>query len=200
MTPGGEWLASHQVKATTVDVGVPATVDDKLIPRRGLRRRIQIGVGDKPPVVFTAQKQPVACRDEEQVAVREPIDTSRKCGRLQDYFTVSGEINGNDLRRTPVGKPQTVLVPPGLLTKGDPGHQDLELRLRKLHCAHAGTRRTPWTGSTPACYRSRPVLKHGPLTARCPALLVALPCRCLRRATLADRLVSASTPVSGTPV
>jgi hypothetical protein len=51
---------------------------------------------------------------------------------LQDYFTVSGEINGNDLRRTPVGKPQTVLVPPGLLTKGHPGHQDLELRLRRL--------------------------------------------------------------------
>jgi hypothetical protein len=56
--PSGELHAGHEVKATTVDVGVPATVDDKLIPRRGLRRRIQIGVGDKRPVVFTAQERP----------------------------------------------------------------------------------------------------------------------------------------------
>jgi hypothetical protein len=38
--------------------------------------------------------------------------------RLQNHSTVSGKVDGNDPWRTPVGKPQTALVPPRLLTKG----------------------------------------------------------------------------------
>src|SRR3954449_1689986 len=123
---GSELGARHHVEAGAVHVGVAATVHDELVPRRGIEDAPQVAGGHQRAVGLAAQEKPLARRDEQQTPVRQPVDTAGKRPRPEDDLAVALEIDCNDLWRTPVGKPKTILMPTWLLPEHDAGHQGLQ--------------------------------------------------------------------------
>src|SRR5215472_11488107 len=83
-------------------------------------------------VVLLAQQAPLPRRHDEQAPIGQPVDAARKSWRLEFDLVVPLQVNSDDLRRAPVGEPQTVLVPARLLAEPDPVHEDLRLRQCRL--------------------------------------------------------------------
>src|SRR5207244_1956222 len=79
------------------------------------------------------QKQAIARRDEEQAPVGQPVDAAGEGRRVQDDLAVALDVERDDLRRTPVGEPEAVLVPARLLAEHEACHERLRLRHRRRH-------------------------------------------------------------------
>ena len=81
------------------------------------------------PVRLAAEKKALASRDDEQAAIRQPIDAERKTERRADYdLAVAIEIYCQDLLRAPVREPKPVLVPTRRFTHREAGQQGFEFR------------------------------------------------------------------------
>src|SRR5262249_57086204 len=88
---------------------------------------LQIAVGDQGAVRFDAQEKTLAGRNQEHAAIWEPVDAARKGRRLEDDLAVALEIDGDDLRRAPVGEPEPAFMPTRLLAELDVSHKHLHL-------------------------------------------------------------------------
>ena len=73
---GGE-LASRKVKAGVADIGVAPTVHDDVVPGM-LREAAQVGMGHERPVMLPSQQEPIACQDDKQTPIGEPVDAERE--------------------------------------------------------------------------------------------------------------------------
>src|SRR5262249_27453376 len=72
-------------------------------------------------------------------------------------------IDGDDLRRAPVGEPETVLVPARLLAEGDSLHQDSRFGHRRLlvrRSAVAAEDRSDWPGPASVSVRHESLARH----------------------------------------
>ena len=90
---------------------------------------MQVGVCHERPVRLAAEEEALASRDDEQAAIRQPIDAERKAERRADRdLAVTIEIDCQDLLRAPVREPKPVLVPTGGFTHREAGQQRFHFR------------------------------------------------------------------------
>ena len=80
--PGGE-LAAREVEADAVDVGVAATVDDDLVPRRDRESRLRSAWVTSEPSGSRRRSSPSRRRDDQQPPVGQPVDAHRKRRRRE---------------------------------------------------------------------------------------------------------------------
>jgi hypothetical protein len=66
---GGGIFAGHHVEADAVEVDVPASGHDDLVPGT-VAQASEVGVGNERPVGLLTQQKPIAARDDEQATVR----------------------------------------------------------------------------------------------------------------------------------
>jgi hypothetical protein len=122
----GEHLVElFEVEVDRVDVGVAPSVDGDLAPPE--RRDVaQIGVPDARSVRLDPDQ--LLARDEHP-SVREPVRRpAESIGAFPDHLALAVEIDGDDLARSPVRKPQATLVPPRGL-----GHGEAVQKYARLH-------------------------------------------------------------------
>src|SRR5262245_4207485 len=75
-------------------------------------------------VIFPTHDECLTPRNDQQTAVRQPIDTKGKTKwRPNDHLAVAIKANRNDLLSAPVRKPQSVFMPPWRLTHRNTCHQ-----------------------------------------------------------------------------
>src|SRR5262249_8805028 len=97
----------------TIDVGVAAAVDDDLVPRL-VGEAAQVGMRHERAVELLAQETTLAPRDDQQAAIRQPVDAEWKTKRSAgDDLAVAVKIDRRDFLSAPVREPETVLVPAG---------------------------------------------------------------------------------------
>src|SRR4051812_16194124 len=90
-------------------------------------------MGDQRSVRLQTEEEPIARGDDEQAPVWQPVDADRlkrRKGQPDRDLALALEIDGDDLSRAPVGKPETVVVPTRRLAERDAGHQGLRLGYR----------------------------------------------------------------------
>src|SRR5262249_5780892 len=104
-------------------------------------------------VRFDAQQKSLAGRNHEHAAVREPIDATWKGRRLEDDLAVALEIDGDDLRRAPVGEPEPAFMPARLLAELDVRHQHLRL----AHSPRSSGRRSSAIAPIPATANAKTI-------------------------------------------
>src|SRR5207249_11962236 len=105
------------------------TVHDDLVPGL-IGEAAQVGMAHERPVELPAQEKALAPRDDEQAAIRQPIDAKWKAKRSADYdLPVAIKIDCHDLLSAPVREPKTILVPTGRFTHREPGQQGSHFRL-----------------------------------------------------------------------
>ena len=74
----------------------------------------------------------MACGDDQQPSIGEPVDAHRKGWNVGDDLTLAIEIEGNHLVRAPVREPKTVIVPAWRLGEDETAHQDSQVRQGRL--------------------------------------------------------------------
>jgi hypothetical protein len=117
---GGE-LAGRELKAYVADVSVAPPVHDDIVPGV-VGEAAQVGVSYERPIGFSAQQEPIACRDDQQAPIGQPVDAEWERRYADDDLALTLEIDGDDLLRSPVREPETLIVPAWRLAEGDAGH------------------------------------------------------------------------------
>ena len=198
---GGE-LAGGKVEADGVDVGVAPAVDDDLVPGI-VRKSAQVGMGDQRPVALPAQESPLARRNDQQATVGQPVDAEGERRHVEDDLALAREVDGDDLLRASVGKPEAVLVPAGRLGEGETDQQGLRFGHGRFLCrrglpsaALVHNQTTGW-GIVPVvgALLAAPLHLHPTLAGPCPrrssgAALGAKPADCTRTEACRTRHVT----------
>jgi len=111
----GRFSSARVELAAAVEVDVAAPVDDDLVEVAD-GETAGVDVFDKGPVRFQAEQARLGPRDDQQPAVRQPIDRERDGGgHAGNQLAPAGAVDRNDLLRSPVGEPETTVMPPGRL-------------------------------------------------------------------------------------
>src|SRR5689334_14296672 len=100
-------------EAATVDISTAARIDNDFVPAIGVNT-IQVSMSHQRSIWLTAQEHSSTRRDDEQASIWQPIHANRlKRRKLQTnhHFALAFEIDRNDFLSTPVGDPQTSVVP-----------------------------------------------------------------------------------------
>jgi hypothetical protein len=68
-------------------------------------------VGRQGAIRQHRQQRSIASRDDQELAVRQPVDAERERLNAADDLAVAREIDRNQLLGTPIAKPQSPVVP-----------------------------------------------------------------------------------------
>ena len=104
-------FARHHVEADAVDVDVVATVDHDLVPW-SIHDRSELGVQRQRSVRLQSHEATIAAGDDQQLAVRRPVEAERERPHGRDHLDRAGGIDGQQLLRAPVSQPQASVAPP----------------------------------------------------------------------------------------
>jgi hypothetical protein len=129
MPPWGEGLACREVEAAAVDVRVAVDIDDQLVSRRRAGDGREIDLRDQPAVRLLTKKNAVSRRDNKQPAVGQPIGATGERPDVQHDFAATFEADRDHLTGSPVGEPETTIVPARLLPEHDAADQHTRRRV-----------------------------------------------------------------------
>src|SRR5262245_54402609 len=100
-------------------------------------------MGDERPVVLSPKQRTLPRRHDHQATVTQPVEADglkRSNLHANAGFPVPVTIEGENLLRTPVGNPQTAVVPARRLPKDEIGEQNLRSH-RCVCCSACRSRR-----------------------------------------------------------
>src|SRR6266536_6191762 len=99
------------IPGASIDVSIPTTVHDDFVPYL-VRDAAQVGVGHQRTAWLLSQNETLPTGDDQQMAIRQPIDAKWKTERSPDYdLFLAFKIDSHDFLSAPVCEPKTPSVP-----------------------------------------------------------------------------------------